>query len=1215
MASKFTPAQPQIVSIGRKSIANTDRTVLSAGGWLSGPPRGVQDARERLGYSQAAQTSSLYESPESHYSFYRSYRSLMPSQYWSLYKSSPDVRVCVDSIVRRIATRDWIIKPTTDPRETDEYKRLSAKSAEVAQFLRVPNKDGQTWQELMTAMVTDLLVYDSGILEMVEDGEGNLTEVVSWLGSEWFEVIDTHGNLVRYDQTPENSNEPPVEVSPEKICAFKLFTNNRSTNGLPILESVITECLTVLLSSEHAMLALDANEIPPGLLVLGGVAGAAAERVRADLQQMKGRDHRIRVVTSPEPNGIEAKWVELRHNIKDLEMLRVIDTMRKTIWRVFGVSPTELGETMNLARAAAEVQMDVSSSHLISPILETIQARVNAQILPRLLGEDAGKITFAFERGAVASAKERLQIAERSEILLRRGVMTVNEVRDELGLLPIEGGDIATVETNLGPVPLETLVVGIADSDEVQSAPQTEDQGSDASFEELSKLGDLSKAVQKNLRERAKKHNEKMKGRAAWRRTNAGTLAKVFDRGVGAYHNNPQSVRPGVASAEQWGYGRVDSFLHVLDKDKFRKGKHDTDLLPKQHPLSSKGEERGVVSRAPSFDRADLNTAWGWNDRQRDRLLGDPSDWRRYARAHLWNDGSGDERFGAYKFPIARVVKANDEDPKIVFRGVASVIGALNEDGKHESLTGVTLEEQRQVYARVASLYDDFGQEVPVVARLEDDRALRAVGDVDPTNFPASGDDKAVSLANSQWEIFDHKYAKKLKDEYPEIWKKGGNIRGNSQWRKLLPIVERGGSMKPKNDTEEGAIRLREAWNARHFKDHRIAGVIAQVKWLAVGSRGEVYMKKLIDEEKKKIDDKRSKHHHHDHDCEEHGCFGGRETSIPDARQRLRGMHPASRLIEIERAAAQTYLPSEWQPSSKFASVRTLDLSSLADEIAAYTRTAARLYADAAGDIESSIRAAYDASGKLSVQNAASVQRQIDDRLNALAAKWDAIGREYYRSAAQNGARSAEKMSGTSSVSALSVDATAGAYANEAMSYLTDQQGLVGTLREQLRRLVNNASAPKQVRSVDRDIDDIDNDSERSEVLATTGAVFAANAHRVSNWTGKLVGLANRMLAETLESVVSIGDGKATVWYYEWVSAGGRSCPICAEEGVQGFRRLDRIGRYPGEDTYCGANCRCVLVLWTEDEVRSGAAESLSTPAGEVSSNPMETNYLPPGMI
>ena len=36
-------------------------------------------------------------------------------------------------------------------------------------------------------------------------------------------------------------------------------------------------------------------------------------------------------------------------------------------------------------------------------------------------------------------------------------------------------------------------------------------------------------------------------------------LKTIFNKGVGAYKTNPQSVRPTVKSPEQWGYGRVYS--------------------------------------------------------------------------------------------------------------------------------------------------------------------------------------------------------------------------------------------------------------------------------------------------------------------------------------------------------------------------------------------------------------------------------------------------------------------------------------------------------------------------------------------------------------------------------------------------------------------------------------------------------------------------------
>lgn len=100
----------------------------------------------------------------------------------------------------------------------------------------------------------------------------------------------------------------------------------------------------------------------------------------------------------------------------------------------------------------------------------------------------------------------------------------------------------------------------------------------------------LSEEVMTGLKNKADEHNKKV-GDVASKRTSVRTLAAVFRRGVGAYKTNPSSVRPSVKSPEQWAYARVNSFLYVLRNGKFRSGKHDTDLLPSGHPMSTKGKK------------------------------------------------------------------------------------------------------------------------------------------------------------------------------------------------------------------------------------------------------------------------------------------------------------------------------------------------------------------------------------------------------------------------------------------------------------------------------------------------------------------------------------------------------------------------------------------------------------------------------------------------
>ena len=118
------------------------------------------------------------------------------------------------------------------------------------------------------------------------------------------------------------------------------------------------------------------------------------------------------------------------------------------------------------------------------------------------------------------------------------------------------------------------------------------------------------------------------------------------------------------------------------------------------------------------------------------------------------------------------------------------------------------------------------------------------------------------ALTQSDYDRFDFAYAKDLKDNYPKIWKAGGNIRGNEAFEYFTKYRE--------GDKTEGVLQWvseREAWCARHFEDGKqfkddtspnlsnIAGVVAQIKWACVGTLGEKRMKEIINTVKAKISD------------------------------------------------------------------------------------------------------------------------------------------------------------------------------------------------------------------------------------------------------------------------------------------------------------------------------------------------------------------------
>lgn len=121
------------------------------------------------------------------------------------------------------------------------------------------------------------------------------------------------------------------------------------------------------------------------------------------------------------------------------------------------------------------------------------------------------------------------------------------------------------------------------------------------------------------------------------------------------------------------------------------------------------------------------------------------------------------------------------------------------------------------------------------------------------TDFPVQGDNETISLQNSQFDLFPLDFAEDLRQNYPEIWSKGGNIQGNDTYSVIRRVRELDKSSAELTALEIEIIRMREAWSARHAGDFRLAGVIAQIKWHMVGDRGLDHMLQVVKEAKDKI--------------------------------------------------------------------------------------------------------------------------------------------------------------------------------------------------------------------------------------------------------------------------------------------------------------------------------------------------------------------------
>ena len=107
--------------------------------------------------------------------------------------------------------------------------------------------------------------------------------------------------------------------------------------------------------------------------------------------------------------------------------------------------------------------------------------------------------------------------------------------------------------------------------------------------------------------------------------------------------------------------------------------------------------------------------------------------------------------------------------------------------------------------------------------------------------------EKGGDIPLSKWEMPSKRilsYAEEIKDKHYDVWMLGGNEFGNTAFKMLKHVIERG-HWEPE---EEWFFKKWQAFKARHAGDFHIAGVIANLKWLAWVSKGEAYSKEVIND-------------------------------------------------------------------------------------------------------------------------------------------------------------------------------------------------------------------------------------------------------------------------------------------------------------------------------------------------------------------------------
>lgn len=391
---------------------------------------------------------------------------LTPQQLWQVYRMCGDLRAAVDSIARRVSTHGWRVLPkAATAADPEEYRRALQQAAHVNAGLAKPNEDDD-WREMIEKLVRDALVYWHGVIESAYDrvathtaagvtvDRGQIREFVPVYAPDVHPIPDESGRIIGYAQVADGFRGDPsglTLLAKDQISRLVLQPNTASPYAVPIIETVVREVTTIVRGSERAMYTMDRSEVPPGFLVLTGMAPKIGNEVREAAEHYKGNDHKLRIIHSHGATS-PAQWLRTQETFKEIEFQPVISQAQKVIWRNFGVTPIEMGDVSDSNRASSTAELEVGDSHLVEPLLDALTQLVQSRMIPPLVDRFERErhspvlVEFEFAEDEGQTPDDDKTDAEAAAIRLKSGQTTINEERVAEGRPRVKGGDVVRVD-------------------------------------------------------------------------------------------------------------------------------------------------------------------------------------------------------------------------------------------------------------------------------------------------------------------------------------------------------------------------------------------------------------------------------------------------------------------------------------------------------------------------------------------------------------------------------------------------------------------------------------------------------------------------------------------------------------------------------------------------------------------------------------------------
>ena len=222
----------------------------------------------------------------------------------------------------------------------------------------------------------------------------------------------------------------PMWFNRDELIYFKQNPRSMSVYGYSAVQSSLELIKALEYSVKYNMSLFIDGAVPGGVVGVENMSNEELKRMKAQWEnELKGQPNKTVFINK------KTTFTPFAFNNRDMQFQEGQWSAWKQVIANFNMTPADLGIIQDVNRSTSTQQTEMTRRKCIRPIIKKIEEMINTQLMPELNAEN---VEFRY---IVDDPIEERKQAELSEIYLRNGLKTINEVRIKNGEPPVDWGD------------------------------------------------------------------------------------------------------------------------------------------------------------------------------------------------------------------------------------------------------------------------------------------------------------------------------------------------------------------------------------------------------------------------------------------------------------------------------------------------------------------------------------------------------------------------------------------------------------------------------------------------------------------------------------------------------------------------------------------------------------------------------------------------------